>query len=67
MIDEDTSLVTIFYGSDIEEDMAKDLESQLSDKYGDVDIELIYGGQPIYYYIFRLNNALPFGRVFYKV
>jgi len=55
MIDEDTSLVTIFYGSDIEEDMAKDLESQLSDKYGDVDIELIYGGQPIYYYIFSIE------------
>ncbi|NLK43433.1 MAG: DAK2 domain-containing protein [Tissierellia bacterium] len=55
MIDDDTSLVTIFYGSDIEEDIANELESQLSEKYSDVDIELIYGGQPIYYYIFSIE------------
>ncbi len=55
MIDDDTSLVTIFYGSDIEEDIANELESQLSEKYNDVDIELIYGGQPIYYYIFSIE------------
>ncbi len=55
MIDDDTSLVTIFYGNDIEEDMANDLVDQLTDKYSDIDIELIYGGQPIYYYIFSVE------------
>lgn len=55
MIDDDTSLVTIFYGDEIGEEMAKDLEGQLSDRYPDIDIELIYGGQPIYYYIFSVE------------
>lgn len=55
MIDDDTSLVTIFYGNDIDEDTANDLVSKLSDKYSDIDIELIYGGQPIYYYIFSVE------------
>jgi len=55
MIDEDTSLITILYGSDLTEEIANELENQLSDMYSDVDIELIYGGQPIYYYIFSVE------------
>ncbi|MFA5576975.1 MAG: DAK2 domain-containing protein [Tissierellaceae bacterium] len=55
MIDEDISLVTILYGSDITEEIAKELESQLSSIYDEIDIELIYGGQPIYYYIFSVE------------
>ena len=55
MIDEDTSLITIIYGSDLTEDMAKDLESYLSDAYTDIDIEVVFGGQPLYYYIFSLE------------
>lgn len=55
MIDEDTSLVTILYGNDITYEFAKDLEEQLSEEYDDIDIELIYGGQPIYYYIFSVE------------
>lgn len=55
MIDEDTSLITIIYGSDLTEDMAKDLENYLSDAYTDIDIEVVFGGQPLYYYIFSLE------------
>lgn len=55
MIDEDTSLITIIYGSDLTEDMAKDLENHLSDEYTDIDIEVVFGGQPLYYYIFSLE------------
>ena len=55
MVDEDISLITILYGSDLAEDMAKKLEKELSNNYTDVDIELIYGGQPLYYYIFSLE------------
>ncbi|MFA7533034.1 MAG: DAK2 domain-containing protein, partial [Tissierellaceae bacterium] len=55
MIDEDTALVTILYGNDITYEFAKDLEEQLSEEYDDIDIELIYGGQPIYYYIFSVE------------
>lgn len=55
MIDEDISLVTLLYGSDLSEDKANELEEELSNKYTDIDIELIYGGQPLYYYIFSLE------------
>lgn len=55
MIDDDTSLITILYGSDLNEELAKDLENHLASEYSDIDIELIFGGQPIYYYIFSVE------------
>lgn len=55
MIDDDISLVTILYGIDLSEELAKNLEEELSDAYEDIDVELIYGGQPLYYYIFSLE------------
>lgn len=55
MIDEDISLITILYGSDLSKEVAEELEEQLFNQYDDIDIELIYGGQPLYYYIFSLE------------
>ena len=55
MIDEDSSLITIIYGSDLTEDKAYDLQSYLSELHDDIDIEVVYGGQPLYYYIFSLE------------
>ena len=55
MINDDISIITIFYGEDLEEEKAKELAELLEDKYSDIDIELLYGGQPLYYYIFSLE------------
>ncbi len=55
MIDDDISLITILYGNDLSQDIGTELEEELSDIYSDIDIELIYGGQPLYYYIFSLE------------
>ena len=55
MIDEDSSLITIIYGSDLTEDKAYDLQNYLSELHDDIDIEVVYGGQPLYYYIFSLE------------
>lgn len=55
MIDEDTSLVTILYGEDLEETTAEEFASRIEEKYDDIDIELVYGGQPLYYYIFSVE------------
>lgn len=55
MIDDEISLVTIIYGSDMSEEEASELEKILTDMYEDIDIELIYGGQPLYYYIISLE------------
>ena len=52
MIDENSSVLTLFYGSDVKEDEAEKISGLLSDKFGDrVDISLVNGGQPVYYYI----------------
>ena len=55
MIKDDISIITIFYGDNIEEEKAKELFSLLEEKYEDVDVELLFGGQPLYYYIFSLE------------
>ena len=55
MIDEDSSLVTILYGSNATAEMAQELKNQITDIYPDIDTELIFGGQPLYYYIFSVE------------
>lgn len=54
-IDEDDSLLTIFYGKDIDEEAVEELIANLEGKLEDIDIETIYGGQPLYYYIFSVE------------
>jgi len=49
--DEPAELITIYYGKEVTEDQAAEIQSYISEKYSSVDIELQYGGQPIYYYI----------------
>lgn len=51
MVDEETELISIYYGEDMKEEEANVLRDSLADKYPDCDVELNYGGQPIYYYI----------------
>ena len=49
--DEDSAIITLFYGEDIKEEQAEALRESLEEKFEDIDIELYYGGQPIYYYL----------------
>ena len=51
MANEDTELISIYYGEDVDEQSADELCRTLADRYGDCDVELQFGGQPIYYYI----------------
>jgi len=51
MIDDDIELISIYYGSDVTEDEANALSEEISNNHPDVDVELQYGGQPIYYYV----------------
>lgn len=51
LVDEDSEIVTLFYGEDISEDEAESLRQSLETKYSDIDIEMIQGGQPLYYYL----------------
>ena len=51
MMSDESELISIYYGSEITEEDAEKLRSQVEEKYSSCDIELQYGGQPIYYYI----------------
>ena len=55
MIDEDTSIISIYYGDDVTEDDANKIVEKISKKYKDIEIELIYGGQPLYYYLISVE------------
>ena len=51
MMSDERELISIYYGSEIQEVDAESLRAQVESKYPGCDIELQYGGQPIYYYI----------------
>ena len=51
MMEEDMELISIYYGEQIGEEEAEALKGRIEEKYPSCDIELQYGGQPIYYYI----------------
>ena len=51
LVDEDSAIITLFYGQDTKKEDAEALKEALEEKFEDIDIELYYGGQPIYYYL----------------
>ena len=55
LVDEDSAIVTLFYGEDVTEDDANNLRDELEEKFEDLDIELYYGGQPLYYYLISVE------------
>ena len=55
MITDDSELISIYYGSDITEEDAESFRSQIAELYSSCDVELQYGGQPIYYYVMSVE------------
>lgn len=55
LVKEDTVSITLFYGKDVNGENAEELQNALTEKYADCDINLIDGGQPVYYYIISLE------------
>ena len=55
LVKEDTVSITLFYGKDVNSENAEELQNALTEKYTDCDINLIDGGQPVYYYIISLE------------
>lgn len=51
MVDEDTEIISIYYGADVTEEDAEQLCERLEELYPDFDVEINQGGQPIYYYV----------------
>lgn len=55
MVDEDSELISIYYGADVKEEDAQEFADYVETAYGDCDVEFNYGGQPIYYYILSVE------------
>ncbi|WP_343343516.1 DAK2 domain-containing protein [Terrisporobacter petrolearius] len=55
LVDEDSAIITLFYGEDTSEEEAEALRGSLEEKFEDIDVELHYGGQPLYYYLISVE------------
>ena len=55
MVDEDSAIVSIYFGSDSDEGSANELAAAIEEKYPDVEVEVNDGGQPIYYYVISVE------------
>ncbi len=55
MMDEDSEVISIYYGKDMSEEQAQALAEKLEETYPDCDVEVNDGGQPIYYYVISVE------------
>ena len=51
IVTEDTEIISIYYGEDVSEEDAEKFRARAAEEFSSCDVELQYGGQPIYYYI----------------
>ena len=55
MLEDDGEIVTVFYGSEATKEDTELIRAHLEDNHPDVDVELLSGGQPLYYYILSVE------------
>ncbi len=55
LVKSDSSNITLFYGEGVTEEDSANLQSKLEEKYPDIDISMVFGGQPVYYYIISVE------------
>jgi DAK2 domain fusion protein YloV len=55
LTDEDSEIVTFYYGGQVEEPAAEKLFSHVRERFGNFDFELVYGGQPVYQYLISVE------------
>lgn len=55
MVAEDSFLITLFYGDKVDKNTVKKLKAQIEEVAEECDVEIIYGGQPLYYYIISVE------------
>lgn len=55
MVNEDSSLITLFYGKECDRSKAEELKNKLEDRYPDLDIQSYDGEQPLYYFIISVE------------
>lgn len=55
LVNDESGVITVYYGEETTKEDADRLISQLTQRFGDLDISLCYGGQPVYYYIISVE------------
>ena len=55
LVDEDSELISIYYGQDVSEEDAEAFSDEVAELYPDADIDMHFGGQPIYYYVLAVE------------
>ena len=55
MADEDSELICLYYGADVTKDDADTLSDAIEDKFPECEVEVNFGGQPIYYYMISVE------------
>ena len=55
LVDEDSAIISIYYGEEIDEPAAQKLGAELEEAYPDCEVEVHLGGQPIYYYVISVE------------
>ncbi|WP_366921602.1 DAK2 domain-containing protein [Metallumcola ferriviriculae] len=55
MVDEDAELLTLYYGQHVKQEDAEELAQIVTDRFPDLEIEIHFGGQPLYYYIISVE------------
>lgn len=55
LTDEDSELISLYYGAEISEEEANEMAEELMEAYPNLDVEIHYGGQPIYYYVLSVE------------
>ena len=55
MVDDESSIISVYYGEEVKEDAAETLGSELEALYPDCEVEVHSGGQPIYYYVISVE------------
>lgn len=55
LVDEDSELISIYYGEEVSEEDAEKFTEEITELYPDVDVDIQFGGQPIYYYVIAVE------------
>ncbi|MFT4143595.1 MAG: DAK2 domain-containing protein, partial [Mobilitalea sp.] len=55
LANEESELISLYYGEEVTEDEANALADEIGELYSNVDVEVHYGGQPIYYYVLSVE------------
>ena len=55
MVDDESEVISIYFGDEVDEEIANDFSQAVEKKYPDLSVELHFGGQPIYYYIISVE------------